>query len=63
MLIRVLDEISEVLGDRTELTADDLDKLTYLQQVTTIIIIYTTSRGLALLAPCCTQFVFPIMYI
>lgn len=31
--IRVLDEISEVLGDRTEVTADDLEKLTYLEQV------------------------------
>ena len=33
IIIRALDEISEVLGGRTELTADDLEKLTYLQQV------------------------------
>ena len=30
---RVLDEISEVLGENTFVTAEDIDKLQYLQQV------------------------------
>ena len=31
-----MEEINEVMGDRTEVEADDLDKLTYLTQVTTV---------------------------
>ena len=32
-LLRVLDEIEEVMGDRTDVVLDDLDKLTFLTQV------------------------------
>ena len=35
-LTRVLEEISEVLGERKTVTADDLEQLKYLEQVNTI---------------------------
>ena len=31
---RLMDEVKEVLGDRREVTAEDLEKLTYTEQVT-----------------------------
>ena len=33
MYCRVMEEIEEVVGDKTTVEADDLDKLTYLNQV------------------------------
>ena len=33
LLHRVMEEIEEVVGDKTTVEADDLDKLTYIDQV------------------------------
>ena len=33
LLHRVMEEIEEVVGDKTTVEADDLDKLTYMNQV------------------------------
>ena len=33
LLHRVMEEIEEVVGDKTTVEADDLDKVTYLNQV------------------------------
>ena len=33
MYCRVMEEIEEVVGDKTTVEADDLDKLTYMHQV------------------------------
>ena len=42
-LLRVLEEIEEVMGDRTEVEADDLDKLTFLTQVRKSLIVVAES--------------------
>ncbi len=34
-LFRVLEEIGEVLGDKNEVTIEDVEKMTYLEQVVT----------------------------
>ena len=36
MYCRVMEEIEEVVGDKTTVEADDLDKLTYLNQVSDV---------------------------
>ena len=39
-MYRVMEEIEEVVGDKTTVEADDLDKLTYMNQVSITIVLY-----------------------
>ena len=51
-MYRVREEIDEVVGDKTSVEADDLDKLTYMNQVWGCIYV-----GMRALKACCSRFV------
>ena len=44
-MYRVREEIDEVVGDKTSVEADDLDKLTYMNQVYVLIIVIVSTRS------------------